>query len=208
MVYIPTHMNSSSARHSPRTYRMEARAEAVAETGRRILSAVVDLHNERFHDQITLEDIAGRAGVTVQTVLRRFGSKDGLLEAAAEWTRDRVDAQRREAPVGDVAGAVDNLLDHYDEMGEGVVRLLAQEERVVQFGPILDTGRRMHYRWVEDTFRPFLERAGHPERLRVQLIAVTDVYVWKVLAIDLGLERQRLREALIGMIDALIEEDT
>src|SRR3712207_8802346 len=53
-----------------RRYRMRVRAEAAAETGRRILEAVIELHRERFFDQVSLEDIAERAGVTVQTVIR------------------------------------------------------------------------------------------------------------------------------------------
>ena len=67
-----------------RPYRMRARAEAAAETGRRILEAVIELHRERFWDQVSLEDIAERAGVTVQTVIRRFGNKERLIDAAAE----------------------------------------------------------------------------------------------------------------------------
>lgn len=185
---------------------MKARAESAAETGRRILGAVVELHSERFHDQITLDDIADRAGVTVQTVLRRFGSKDGLLEAAADWVQERVHAQRSEAPVGDVAGAVDNVLAHYEETGAGTLRLLAQEKMVPQFGPFLALGRQSHYRWVEEKFRPFLASADDAERLRAQLIVLTDVYVWKLLRLDLGLAPREVREALIEMIGALMKE--
>ena len=46
-----------------RPYRMRARAEAAAETGRRILEAVIELHRERFWDQVSLEDIAERLGL-------------------------------------------------------------------------------------------------------------------------------------------------
>jgi AcrR family transcriptional regulator len=187
---------------------MKARAEAAAETGRRVLEAVVELHSERFHDQITLDDIADRAGVTVQTVLRRFGSRDELLEAAADWVRERVLAQRSQAPVGDIAGAVDNVLAHYEERGAGTLRLLAQEEMVPQFGPFLEQGRQGHYRWVEETFRPFLASAHDPKRRRAQLIVLTDIYVWKLLRLDLKLSPSGVREALIEMIGALMEEET
>ena len=191
-----------------RPYRMTARAEAAAATARRILEAVVHLHAERFHDQITLEDIAERAGVTVQTVLRRFGSKEQLLDAAAAMVSEHVVRQRQQAPVGDVAGAVDNLLTHYEEQGRTVLRLLAQEARVTQFQPILEQGRHLHYDWVATTFRPFLDRACDRDRLHAQLIALLDVYVWKVLRLDLGLEPADVRTALIGMVDALVDEET
>jgi len=193
---------------SRRPYRMTARAEAAAATAQRILESVIDLHSERFHDQITLEDIAARAGVTVQTVLRRFGSKEQLLDAAAAMVSEQVVRQRQQAPVGDVAGAVDNLVTHYEERGRTVLRLLAQEERVTQFQPILEQGRHLHYDWVTTTFSPFLDRARDRERLHAQLIALLDVYVWKVLRLDLGLEPADVRTALIGMVDALVDEET
>src|SRR5215218_9961518 len=121
-----------------RPYRMRARAEAAAVTGRRILEAVMELHMECFFDQVSLEDIAERSGVTVQTVIRRFGSKERLIEAAAEEGKSQVVRQRDQAPVGDVEGAAKNLVDHYEEWGDGVLRLLAQEERVPALRAITD----------------------------------------------------------------------
>src|SRR5215203_1870400 len=116
-----------------RPYRMRARAEAATETGRRILEAVIELHRERFWDQVSLEDIAERAGVTVQTVIRRFGSKERLIEAAAEEGTRQHTHQRYQAPVGDIEGAVKNLIEHYEEWADTALRLLAQEERVPAF---------------------------------------------------------------------------
>jgi AcrR family transcriptional regulator len=191
-----------------RRYRMGARAEAVAETGHRILSAAIGLYTERYYDQVSLEDVAARAGVTVQTVLRRFGNKEGLIEAASEEARGRVSSQRDEAPVGDVAGAVANLVDHYEVWGDGVLRLLTQEDRVPAFRLATDAGRAMHREWVERTFAPLLaQRRGESrERLLAQLVAVCDVYVWKVLRRDLGLSREQTELALGEMISALAPE--
>ena len=148
--------NERSETPQKRPYRMSARAEAAAETGRRILEAVIELHRERFFDQVSLEDIAERAGVTVQTVLRRFGSKERLVEAAAEEANRQVTHQRYEAPSGDIEGAVNNLVEHYEEWGDSALRLLAQEERVPAFRSITDAGRALHYEWVERTFGPLI----------------------------------------------------
>ncbi len=128
-----------------RPYHMGARAEAAAETGRRILEATIELHRERFFDQVSLEDIAERAEVTVRTVIRRFGSKERLIEAAAEEGTRQVTYQRHQAPIGDIEGAVANLVDHYEEWGDTALRLLAQEERVVAFRSMTDAGRAFHY---------------------------------------------------------------
>ena len=182
---------------------MRARAEAAAATRGRILRAVLDLHVERFHDQITLEDVAGRAGVTVQTVLRHFGTRDRLVAAAAEQATSEVLAQRSAAPVGDVDGAVENLLDHYEEWGPTALRLLAQEERVPQLRVLADGGRAAHYAWVERTFGPFLAETSDP-LLRPKLIALTDVFTWKLLRLDLGLDRTAAASALASMIRAVV----
>ena len=188
-----------------RPYRMRARAEAAAETGRRILEATIELHSERFFDQVSLEDIAERAGVTVRTVIRRFGSKERLIKAAAEEGERRVTHQRYQAPIGDIEGAINNLMDHYEEWGDTVLRLLAQEERVPAFRSLTDAGRAFHYEWVERTFAPLLaEHTGEKRRrLLAKLIAVCDVYFWKLLRRDLGLSREQTELAIRETILAL-----
>ena len=197
--------NERSETPQKRPYRMSARAEAAAETGRRILEAVIELHRERFFDQVSLEDIAERAGVTVQTVLRRFGSKERLVEAAAEEANRQVTHQRYEAPIGDIEGAVNNLVEHYEEWGDSALRLLAQEERVPAFRSITDAGRALHYEWVERTFGPLIaERTGEERwRLLAELIAICDVYFWKLLRRDLGLSREQTELAIRETILAL-----
>src|SRR5829696_1870387 len=188
-----------------RPYRMRARAEAAAVTGRRILEAVMELHRERFFDQVSLEDIAERAGVTVQTVIRRFGSKERLIETAAEEGTRQVMRQRERAPVGDIEGAVENLVDHYEEWADSALRLLAQEERVPAFRSVTDAARAFHYEWVERTFAPLLaKRTGTARRrLLAELVAICDVYFWKLLRRDLGLNREQTELAIRETILAL-----
>jgi AcrR family transcriptional regulator len=190
---------------SKRPYRMRARAEAAAETGRRILEAVIELHMERFFDQVSLEDIAERAGVTVQTVIRRFGTKEQLIESATAAANREVTHQRDRAPVGDIEGAINNLVDHYEEWGDSVLRLLAQEERVAAFRSVTDAGRALHYEWVERVFAPLLaKRTGEARRrLFAELIAICDVYFWKLLRRDLGLSREQTEIAIRETIVAL-----
>jgi len=184
---------------------MRARAEAAAETGQRILEAVIELHRERFWDQVSLEDIAERAGVTVQTVIRRFGSKERLIEAAAEEGTRQVTHQRYQAPIGDIEGAVNNLMDHHEEWADSALRLLAQEERVPAFRSITDAARAFHYEWVERTFAPLLaKRTGTARRrLLAELVAICDVYFWKLLRRDLGLSREQTELAVRETILAL-----
>lgn len=200
-------MESSEGSPAKRPYRQEVRAEATAATGRRILQAALDLYAERWIEQVTLEAVAARAGVTAQTVLRRFGSKEGLLAAAGDELERQVSAQRLAAPIGDVARALDNLLDHYEDMGDLVLRSLAQEGRSPAIGALMDRGRQFHYAWVERTFAPQLAdlAAWDRDRRLAQLIAVTDVYVWKLLRRDQGLDRDATTLALRELIEGVLQ---
>src|SRR5690349_3880400 len=100
---------------------MTERAEAAEATRRRILSAATELAGERFLDEISLEDIAARAGVTVRTMIRRFGNRAALVEAAIKAANAQVSARRDETPPGDVADAVDALFDDYERWGDSLL---------------------------------------------------------------------------------------
>ncbi len=195
------------ALESRRPYRMVARAESAAATGERILDAAVEVFWELPGEQISLDEVARRAGVTVQTVIRRFGGRDGLLASAAEREAERVVRQRDEAPVGDPARAVRVLVDHYEAMGDRVLRLLAEEERVPRLREIADRGRLLHRDWCARVFAPALAgRVGVERRRRLaQLVAICDVYTWKLLRRDAGLSRRQTELALVELLGPLLD---
>jgi AcrR family transcriptional regulator len=189
-----------------RPYRMGARAEAAAETERKIFAAARHLLAERPFAQVTLDDVASRAGVTVQTVIRRYGSKDGLIRAVADMVRSEVAEQRFEAPVGDIDGAVANLVEHYEGTGDETFRLLCQEEQVPVLSEVLTAGRAMHRRWVACVFAPWLEPLRGAERARrtAQLVAICDVFTWKLLRRDVGLGRGQTEHAIREMLERVL----
>jgi AcrR family transcriptional regulator len=178
---------------------MTARAETAERTRRRILAAASELASERFLDEISLEDIAARAGVAVRTVIRRFGNRAELIEAAIEEANAQVSGRRDETPVGDMADAVDALFEDYERWGDPLLMVLAQEQRHPELKPVLDDGREMHRRWVSRVFAP------RDELHAAQLVAVTDVYVWKLLRRDMRLSRSRAELALKNMIERLVQ---
>jgi AcrR family transcriptional regulator len=196
-----------SAVETSRPYRMVARAEAAAATGERILDAAVEVFWDRLGAGLSLDEVARRAGVSVQTVIRRYGGRDGLFAAAAEREMERVRAQRDQAPVGDPHGAVRVLLDHYEALGDRALRLLAEEERVAELRAIADRGRAYHREWCARVFGPALESWGGVERQRrlAQLVAVCDVYMWKLLRRDAGLSRRQTEIALVELLEPLLE---
>lgn len=191
-----------------RPYRMVSRSQAAERTHRAIIQAAFDLYSERDFDQVSLDDVAAQAGVAVRTLLRRFGSKEALLDAVADAADREVEGRRQEVPPGDTAAAVRCVVTDYEGYGDAIMRLLSQENRVAAFGRTAERGRRLHHEWVERAFGPQLSRRSGAARrlLRAQLIAITDVYTWKLMRRDLGLGRSATVEALEGMLAGVTGE--
>lgn len=189
-----------------RTYTMTSRARAVEETRRRILAASAELHGERLVADIGLDDIADRAGVSVQTLLRHFGSRSGLVEASIRHARAEVEAERR-SPVGDVGAAVRTIVDHYERRGDAVLVMLAQERHEELMRQVTEDGRRLHRAWVAEVFAPYLPGSGDAEALIDLLVVATDVYTWKLLRRDRGLSRDLTENRIHRLVTTLLGAD-
>jgi len=139
-------------------------------------------------------------------VIRRFGGRDGLFAAAAEREAEKVRRKRDQAPVGDPRAAVRVLVDHYEAMGDRVLRLLAEEERAPALRAVADRGRVLHREWCARVFAPTLEGREGAERRRraAQLVAVCDVYTWKLLRRDAGLSRRQTELAMVELLQPIL----
>ncbi|MBY8872491.1 TetR/AcrR family transcriptional regulator [Micromonospora sp. PLK6-60] len=191
-----------------REYRQGARAVTARVTGERIIDALVSLFLEQPLSEIRLADVAQRAGVTVQTVIRRFESKNGLVAAAVERVSAEIAATRATVVPGDVGAAVANLVEHYEQAGDLSLKLLAEEPLDPSGRSIADLGRDVHRRWCEAAFAPALDRLTGATRQRrlAQLVAICDVATWKLLRRDAGLSRAQTELALTEMLTPLTEE--
>ncbi|MCW2855143.1 MAG: regulatory protein TetR [Marmoricola sp.] len=184
-----------------RTYTMGARAEAVAETRRRIIDAHFELGRERMFPDISLEDVAAAAGVSVQTILRHFQTRAGLTEATMDHAIAVV-TEERHAPVGDVDAAVAAIVGHYEDRGQTALLMLAQEASDPQVAELTRRGRAMHRTWVTDVFAPFI---GPRDPLIDLLVVATDVYTWKLLRIDRRHSQARTEKLICRMARSLLE---
>src|SRR5258708_17041856 len=131
-----------------RTYAMRRRAEAVEATRERLLDTTRNLFMERLDPEaITLQEVAGGAGVSEMTVIRHFGTKAGLIEATEARERGRMLSMRR-APAGDISAAVRSLYTHYEEAGDWGLRAPALERQRAALKAKLDGARAEDRRWV------------------------------------------------------------
>lgn len=186
---------------------MVARAEAAEATRLRILEAARRQFADLPYEQVSLAGVARRADVTVQTVLRRFESKERLFAAVATSRAASITGARDAVQAGDVAGAIATLVDSYEHWGDEVLHLLTEEQRSHVIREVTQSGRTYHHAWIRRVFVPLLqEHSGREiERRLAQLIAVTDIYNWKVLRRDLGLDRDEVAASLIDLATRILD---
>jgi AcrR family transcriptional regulator len=189
-----------------RPYRMAARAKAMEATREKILAAVEMAFEELLFDEITLAEIAKRAGVSVQTILRHFETREGLFLASLLHTGAKMGSDRTVLPDGDVEEIVGVLVDHYEKFGDRLLRMLAQEEREPTLRMLSDLGREFHLEWCKQAFSPALKglRGTKRERRIAQFVTGTDIYVWKLLRRDRGLSHAQTKLAMRELLEPLM----
>jgi AcrR family transcriptional regulator len=184
-----------------RAYSMTARSASVEQTQQRILAAARARFLACAYEDVTLAGIAADAGVTTQTVLNRFGTKERLFLAFAADFFSEMDALRSSVRRGDPRSAVRVVLQQYELMGDLNVRVLALEGRLPALAEVSRLGRERHRGWLTDTFGELLPAESRARQETVTaLYAATDVYVWKLLRRDLGVslaETTRTMERLV-----------
>ena len=107
------------------------------------------------------------------------------------------------------AGAIDNLLDHYEEVGERALVLSAARGEDAM-GEFAKEGRSFTRSGSTTRSAPGSSKRGSAERKRIRgaLIALCDVQTWAILSRDLGYPRAQVRATLITAIERLLLEET
>ncbi len=192
---------------SKRTYRMSKRAESAAQTERAIFEAASRLWNEKPFTDITLEAIAAEAGVSVRTVIRRYGSKEGLYEKGIQSQAADMPAEREKARVGDVLSAVTCLLEDYESFGDGLIRMLAAEEHLAAAQKVLSAGRDYHRSWCARIFEPYLPGPDEDQynEMLSAYVAASDLYLWKLLRRDLAHDLDTTTAIFVRLLKGLVD---
>lgn len=187
---------------------MTARAESTAATRKRILDAAVACGDELPYEDITLDAVAAGANVSVQTVLRHFDNRDNLFLATVLHVGVQMSGDRDVEASWGTKRIVSVLVDHYERFGDRILWMLSQEGRDPQIKVFTDFGRGYHAEWCADAFPAALAglRGARRERRLAQLVAVTDIYVWKVLRRDRELSPAQVKLAVVEMIKPLLDQ--
>ncbi len=192
---------------TPRTYRMTARAEAAERTGERIMDAMLRRYADVPYDRIRLEDVAADAEVTVQTVIRRFGSKHGLLAATVEREFGRLAADRAAALGESPRSTLHSLVGYYEDHGTLILKMYAEAHQAPGVPELAERARAYHVGWCREALAEALGDDLDPttrERRLAQVVAVCDATTWRILRHDGHLTPEQTEQALLELLLPLL----
>ena len=189
--------------NSSRPYSMAKRGEQAAATKQRIIDAARELISSETPD-FTLALVAESAGTSVQTVLRAFGNKEGLIVEAVVGPLSAEYATPPPVP-RPVPEVVRRVFDEFEENGDRLTWLVANEHRIDGLATVIAGGRASHRERVTAAFADRLAGYGPADRQQAvaALLVATDAYVWKLLRRDLGFERKAAEAVVERLIDGV-----
>ena len=136
-----------------RAYSSPLRAEQAEQTRDRIVRAAVDLLSEGGADDLSMHDVAARAGVSVRTAYRNFATRDALLDGVIAWIGDRMT---------DRAGPPPSTAVDYVESAPDIIAALFEMEPLYRALLATAAGRESHRR-TKGTRLEDIQRALGPE---------------------------------------------
>ncbi|MCP2032665.1 AcrR family transcriptional regulator [Okibacterium sp. HSC-33S16] len=186
---------------------MSTRADAAHVTGERIVDAMLVRLRDTPYERIRLDDVAADAGVTVQTVLRRFDNKPGLMNTTVERELGRIIAAREAAARAGAADTIQALVAHYENYGALILKTYSEAPLVPGLPEIAARGREYHVDWCRRAFADHLapEVDDDTRRRRLaQIVAMCDATTWRVLRFDGSLSPNQVEVALIELLTPLL----
>lgn len=186
---------------------MTGRAAAAERTADRILDATLALWSRTPYDRLRLDQVATDAGVTVQTVIRRFGGKPGLVTAMANRALEGIAAGRADRAGDAPDRLIADLVAHYERYGAAILKLYAEADAAPGLAEVARRGRDHHLAWCASAFADLLEAVPDPEdraRRRAQLVVVCDATTWRILREEAGLSPGQVEQALAELLAPLL----
>lgn len=190
------------SRRRRQAYVSPLRAEQAADTRLRILRAFGD-EVQRDQDDITVQQVAARAGVSVPTLYRHFPSLDDLGDAYWAWVEPQLGTFARVERPDDLPRFTRQLFEGFAANQPLITAMLASR-----------SGRRLRDRTIEgrnDAFRramaPLTRRM--PEREARAVTALMKILssgaVWELMRKDWGLDGVEAGHVVSWAMQVLID---
>lgn len=191
-----------------RKYEKKRRAEAEAQTRRRITESAVELHGSLGPARTSMSAVAEHAGVPRSTVYRHFPDERALFGAcSAHW--------KEENPRPDVASwgkigdpderlevALDELYAYYRRAGGMLDKLLRDEQTVPIVAELFATFHQFMAAVTEILMRGRGLRGKARDRVRAAIGHAVSFRTWQQLTGEEGLDDERAAELMLRLVGA------
>ena len=179
-----------------RTYRQTRRAQASAETRRRIVDAAIYLHTTVGPSRTTITAIAGHAGVERLTVYRHFPDEEKLFRACVMhgWERFPPPDHRAWSKIDDperrLRIALTELYTYYGAIGDALAVIVRDFDRVPALAA-LNAPYLAKWSDMRDVLARGWNRRGRRRQMLLSAIAHSlDLSTWESLVRRHGLAEQ------------------
>lgn len=184
-----------------RSYDRTGRRARADELTFRILDVVLEMVQGLDAPDITLEAAAVAAEVSVQSVVRRFGSKDGLYAAAFARARTHYRPSRTALSADDLATSIVRAqLEIYERWGKALLYLQTQENERPRVARELEIGRRERRLWLAGVLSERLRRCRRREDMLAQIFTLTDVHAWAAFRLTQRMSRRRTEANMADLL--------
>jgi len=185
-------------------YELNQRAQAMADTRRRITRATVELHQTLGPARTSVSEIARRAGVDRVTVYRHFPDDAALFAACssdfrarnplpgiARWSKLTDPRQRLRRGLRDLYG--------YYEQTEP---MLANVIRDAEHMPALRAAGAPRRQWLAQAEQQLAQDwQGNPRQIRHAIAITLDFHTWQTLTRQRGLSRNQAIRLMLAMVE-------
>ena len=185
-------------------YELNQRAQAMADTRRRITRATVELHQTLGPARTSVSEIARRAGVDRVTVYRHFPDDAALFAACstdfrarnplpdiARWSKLADPRQRLRRGLGDLYG--------YYERTEP---MLANVIRDAEHMPALRAAGAPRRQWLAQAEEQLArDWQGNARQIRHAIAIALDFHTWQILVRQRGLSRSQVIRLMLAMVE-------
>ena len=185
-------------------YELNQRAQAMADTRRRITRATVELHQTLGPARTSVSEIARRAGVDRVTVYRHFPDDAALFAACSSdfrarnplpgigrWSKLTDPRQRLRCALRDLYG--------YYEQTEP---MLANVIRDAGHMPALRAAGAPRRQWLAQAEQQLAQGwQGNPRQIRHAIAITLDFHTWQTLTRQRGLSRNQAIRLMLAMVE-------
>ncbi len=184
-----------------RIYSMVRRGETKAASRDLILDAAEHFFSQELYENVSLNRIAGEAGLGIQTVLRHFPTKETLFLASMTRSLEKADKSRNYLPGQSLEESVLQLLSYYESHGATIINYLNQVATNPAFAPITQAGGEAHARWIKVLFSSYFKFGNDNNPiLQKQIEVILDIRVWELLRYRKGLSVEEVSRVITGLL--------